>query len=180
MRYGHWVWKSEIASDVCDRIISEHKDGVSEGVVVNNEPVLDREVRRSKTSFDVSPAAREICRDYILGANRSAFGVDLSGFIEAQFTVYEGDENGCYDWHTDSYELPCDIAFNRKLSCVIALSDPADYEGGEFYLGYRSDPFKFSKGDVIVFPSFQLHKVAPVTRGTRYTLVSWAEGPHWR
>ena len=181
MLHEYWMWKSEIAPEVCDKIVLDHKDGASEGAVfMKDGAVVDHEVRRSKTNFNVDPDARRICSDYLFGANRSAFGVDLGVFVDVQFTMYEGSERGFYDWHVDSYGSARNVAFNRKLSCVIALSDPNDYEGGEFYLGYGTKPFKFLKGDVIVFPSFKPHKVAPVVKGTRYTLVSWAEGPDWR
>jgi PKHD-type hydroxylase len=71
-------------------------------------------------------------------------------------------------------------SIQRKLSIVLALSDKTDYEGGEFKLmphGVNPNIFKFSKGDLIAFPSWVPHKVEPVTSGKRITLVAWACGP---
>jgi PKHD-type hydroxylase len=66
----------------------------------------------------------------------------------------------------------------RKLSFTLQLSDPADYDGGELQLMNSKKPTIASReqGYVMVFPSYTLHEVTPVTRGTRYSLVSWVTG----
>ena len=75
---------------------------------------------------------------------------------------------------------------HRKLSMTIQLSDPDDYEGGDFVfnvnqIGQSPDREQLrKKGTVLVFPSFIMHGVKPVTKGTRKSLVSWIEGPTWR
>jgi len=91
-----------------------------------------------------------------------------------QYTVYNSDEQGYYDWHID---MGPDKA-HRKLSLVCQLSDPSEYEGGELQIntGHIMIPEK-DKGTVILFPSYLLHRVTPVTKGTRRSLVLWIEGP---
>ena len=70
----------------------------------------------------------------------------------------------------------------RKLSLVVQLSDPADYQGGELQVLSAEEPTTFSKarGTVVVFPSYVLHRVMPVTSGTRFSLAGWVGGPHLR
>ena len=70
----------------------------------------------------------------------------------------------------------------RKLSLVVQLSDPEDYEGGdlEIYTGHEPLVVKKKKGMTAFFPSYQLHGVTPVTKGTRYSLVVWVHGPAFR
>jgi len=91
-----------------------------------------------------------------------------------------GDTNaaiGLDDWHTDfAGTRPF-----RKLSVSIQLSDPEDYEGGDLELLYGTEPQKLdrSRGALIVFPSFMLHRVTPVTRGARWSLVAWLLGKRW-
>ncbi len=94
-----------------------------------------------------------------------------------QYTVYK--ENHLYSWHIDK------MAFyrkkERKISATILLSDPSEYEGGEFQLIPQGDitkpiTFKPNKGDVIFFASWMPHQVAPVTKGIRKSLVSWVLG----
>lgn len=74
---------------------------------------------------------------------------------------------------------------DRKLTFVLQLSDPSEYDGGRFEFGgnvpLQLDPKDFlPKGSILVFPSLFQHRVTEVTRGTRHSLVGWIEGPKWR
>jgi PKHD-type hydroxylase len=71
---------------------------------------------------------------------------------------------------------------NRKLSCVVQLSDPSDYEGGELQMnsGAQIISVPREKGLVTFFSSFVLHRVTPVTKGVRKSLVAWISGPNLR
>jgi PKHD-type hydroxylase len=73
---------------------------------------------------------------------------------------------------------------DRKLSLIIQLTDPSEYEGGDFQFDSdipQPDPAEIKqRGTVIVFPSFLRHRVTPVTSGVRRSLVSWVEGPKFR
>ena len=71
---------------------------------------------------------------------------------------------------------------HRKLSIIVQLSDEDEYEGGDINLkiGSRDLDLPKKKGGVIVFPSFILHRVLPVTKGSRKSLVSWISGPNYR
>tara|TARA_R110002153_G_scaffold3634_3_gene17440 strand:- start:1953 stop:2531 length:579 start_codon:yes stop_codon:yes gene_type:complete len=119
---------------------------------------------------------------YVNRANRDSFDVDIRYINELQFTSYYGETLGKYGWHHDvDFKNPA--PWHRKLSMTVQLSDPADYEGGEFEFQDDIDqlpPEYTEKGTVLVFPSFYKHQVKPVTKGTRHSLVSWVEGPHWR
>lgn len=115
-------------------------------------------------------------------ANAYAFGLTLDTFYEMQFTVYDAAREEHYHWHTDNCWKPNPIGdrvFERKMSMVVQLSKPDDYDGGRLKL--KNDPLPpevfYNQGDVIFFPAFNEHCVTPVTRGTRYSLVSWFMGP---
>jgi PKHD-type hydroxylase len=87
-------------------------------------------------------------------------------------------DRGFYDWHTDfSGFRPL-----RKISISIQLARPEDYEGGDLELLFANQPESLEKtrGTFIAFPSFVLHRVTPVTRGTRWSLVAWILGTRWR
>jgi PKHD-type hydroxylase len=112
--------------------------------------------------------------------NAQFYKFDLYGFMEnMQYTIYEGDVKAHYDWHIDSGN---NVDCPRKLSLVVQLSDPEDYEGGElqFLAGKIADTCEKQKGLVTAFPSFRLHKVAPVTKGVRKSIVIWITGPAFR
>ena len=70
----------------------------------------------------------------------------------------------------------------RKLSVSIQLSDPDDYEGGDLELRWGKDPMKANREQsmITVFPSWTMHRVTPVTRGRRFSLVAWVSGPPFK
>jgi PKHD-type hydroxylase len=110
-------------------------------------------------------------------SNSAMWNYDISGYDdELQFTTYY-DNNGHYDWHVDFGPT----ISNRKLSVVVQLTDPEEYEGGELQL---LNPHVVSierrKGMVVVFSSFVLHRVTPVLSGKRQSLVAWLSGPNFR
>jgi PKHD-type hydroxylase len=98
-----------------------------------------------------------------------------------QYTVYESDTQGHYTWHQDTGVNLTDLA-PRKLSMVLQLSDPSEYEGGNLQVMTEISPqtVKKQRGLVAVFPSYVLHQVTPVTQGTRQSLVAWISGPQFK
>jgi PKHD-type hydroxylase len=129
---------------------------------------------------------------YIHEANRLAgWNFDWDFSESCQFTKYK--LNQFYDWHCDSWDVPYTNKDNkdtfgkiRKLSVTCSLSDPKDYKGGELEFDFRNmDPDKpnvrkcaeiSKRGSIVVFPSHVWHRVKPVTKGTRYSLVIWNLG----
>jgi PKHD-type hydroxylase len=112
--------------------------------------------------------------DAVLSINSQFFNFDLFGFAEGfQFTRYDAP-TGHYGMHIDKL-LNGTV---RKLSLTIQLSSPEDYEGGELALQFSKEAEIMPKelGKMIVFPSYVLHEVRPVTKGTRYSLVAWVTG----
>lgn len=114
----------------------------------------------------------------ITAMNERYFGFDLSGMEQGlQFTKYEAPGEH-YDWHIDKgYMTPV-----RKLSVSLQLSDPNDYDGGQLELMFGRKTHKVNKhrGMMAFFPSYVLHRVRPVTEGTRYSLVCWVSGPAFK
>jgi PKHD-type hydroxylase len=124
----------------------------------------------------------EMLLSYIRKSNRTNFGFDITSMNEIQYTEYHAEAGGKYGWHHDVF-WENTMPFDRKLSIVVQLSDPKDYEGGEFeFFGMPSPNTNDWKprGSLLIFPSFFQHRVLPITRGTRISLVSWIEGPKWR
>jgi PKHD-type hydroxylase len=133
---------------------------------------------------------------YVHEANKSAgWNFDWDFSESCQFTKYK--LNQYYDWHCDSWDKPYDKPEDsnshgkiRKLSMTCQLTDGSEYQGGELQFDCRNyDPHMrdedkhlltvkeiLPKGSIVVFPSFVWHRVQPVTRGTRYSLVVWHLG----
>jgi PKHD-type hydroxylase len=114
--------------------------------------------------------------------NSEFFHFNLTGFYEpAQLGLYTADKQSYYEWHTDA--SPKDENVPRKLSMVLMLSDPSEFEGGELQLKTESDnpiTLEQKRGRAWFFPSWVLHRVTPVTKGVRRSLVLWVGGPEFK
>jgi PKHD-type hydroxylase len=116
--------------------------------------------------------------DVINNMNNQFFGFDLSAMEQGlQFTQYSAPGEH-YEWHIDR-GLEVGV---RKLSLSLQLSDPDEYEGGDLEMWFGGDPVKASrqKGMITIFPSYVMHRVTPVTKGTRKSLVCWISGPPFK
>lgn len=114
-----------------------------------------------------------------LEANANNFKFDLWGMYEGiQYTVYKGGDKGFYCGHVDHGKN----YYKRKLSMVCQLSDPDSYSGGDLLIHTKNHPIVMPRGlgTVICFPSWMLHEVTPVLKGTRRSLVLWISGPPFK
>lgn len=181
------LFPAAVSSQKCDEIIQRGLSLPSQNASIGfDKDHIDNSYRISTIRWFYGPSNKDIVElimHYATLANREHFGFDISvGAHEFQFTEYHGESQGKYDWHHDVWwENP--RAHDRKLSVVIQLSDPNNYTGGDFEFGepcdFSSSAFK-PRGSVVVFPSFFRHKVNAVTTGTRYSLVSWVDGPKFK
>lgn len=117
----------------------------------------------------------EKLHDMILEANDEMWKFDLQSMREQiQYTEYYGG-GGQYDWHMD---CGLGIQNQRKISVTVQLSDPSEYEGGDlqFNIGGSIITAPRIQGAAVIFPSFFLHRVTPVTKGTRKSFVLWVGG----
>ena len=173
----HWrVWSSSI--DV-EKILSQPEtQSVTQATTFGGEN-LDHRVSRVAW-LTGNPVIHAMLNPFILEA-RQIMDVDVGFDAEIQFTEYHATEGGKYDWHHD-VDWNNEGETDRKLSLTVQLSDPSDYEGGDFEFAEVEQLPDFAKqqGTVMVFPSFYAHRVTPVTSGVRRSLVAWFSGPKWR
>jgi len=142
-------------------------------------------IRRAEISWLDDRGSAEWVMDRIVNAvaraNRETFSFDITDFRERlQVAAYDEADEGHYDWHSDIGDGP--IARHRKLTIVAQLSDPESYEGGELEISFGGTPMASPKelGSATLFASFMLHRVVPVSRGSRYSLTCWSHGPQFR
>jgi len=118
--------------------------------------------------------------------NEHMWNFELNGYESFQYTEYSAEVGGKYDFHADlDYRDRRNAADpqTRKLSLSLILNEPGvDFEGGEFQIMIGPEPMTCTqaKGSVLLFPSWVLHRVTPVTRGVRKSLVVWVTGPKFR
>ena len=143
---------------------------------------LDTNKRTTTISWLPFDEMKEMYNDinnFIQKANLNHFGFgDVQITEQAQFTEYP--EGGFYDWHMD-----CDVAMAheppvRKISMTLLLSPENQFEGGDLELMAPGKRAKLKQGHAVIFASFINHRVAPVTRGVRQSLVMWFGGTPFR
>lgn len=186
------IYENEFSDAECDWIIQESEKVLDiNNAVVGEEGDKESSYRKSKTGFIHynNPDHNELWNvvssklwNVVNDANRTNFGFDVSYLDSVQYTVYH-DGGDHYDWHIDTF-LDTPNAFHRKLSVTVQLTNSNEYTGGDFKLrdgtGQELPEHVKDKGSVLIFPSFLLHKVTPVTSGTRRTLVAWFEGKRFK
>jgi len=184
----YWqVWPGALDDEICDKIITtslKYEPKIA-GIGFDEDHKIDDNYRSSKIrwintyEYFISALILYFAKE----ANRSALDMDIYDYVtELQFTEYTEEYKGKYNIHHDVNWLQDPIS-ERKLSVVIQLSKPEDYEGGRFSFASIPNPLDnqfLPRGSVLVFPSFFEHSVSEVTKGTRYSLVSWLQGPKIR
>ena len=204
LQYSYWWFKSAIPPRICDDIVKyglKHKEdmaitgGLGRDRDLQKQPLNKKEIKNLKKKRDSSIVwmnDRWIYKEvqpYVSEANQRAgwnFNWDYSE--SCQFTKYKPGQY--YGWHSDGWDRvyhekgPTQGKI-RKLSVTVSLSDEKDYSGGELEFQFRNmdNPRQTNlckdilpKGSLVVFPSFVWHRVKPVTKGIRYSLVVWNLG----
>jgi PKHD-type hydroxylase len=176
-------WEQAFSEEECNFITKIGKSKtLLKGPVLNSYNTDSVKIRNSKIAW-LSPLDNinfvyERLTNIIMDLNNRYFKFDLYGMIEnIQFTNYVAPQ-GKFHKHLDScFDTPV-----RKLSVSIQLSKPEDYTGGELILHNNNDGNKMKKeqGTLVMFPSFTLHEVTPVTKGERNSLVVWITGPNFK
>lgn len=198
----YWAYVSKLPKKFCDDVIQlainneqfrrrglighySSKDKLTEAELADVKSLRDSDVMWLSEPWiyhQIVPFVKDA--NYYAGWN-----FEFSRSEDCQFTIYEPGQ--FYDWHCDSkpepYKEGNSKGLIRKLSVTVTLSDPSEYEGGELEFDLRDrDPREprnihtctqiLPKGSLVVFPSFVWHRVRPVTRGRRLSLVIWNLG----
>tara|TARA_A100001201_G_C4089047_1_gene201476 strand:- start:556 stop:1182 length:627 start_codon:yes stop_codon:yes gene_type:complete len=199
LKNNYYYFKKALPERFCDELVrygkeKNHKMGTIgdyEIDTITKKQIKDLKKKRdSNVSFVSDPWIHREILPFVHEANKKAgwnFKIDSNESF--QFTKYKKDQ--FYDWHCDSFfepfsnhVMPWLNGKVRKLSVTVSLSDPSEYEGGELQFDFRNGVDKNvsniftckeikEKGSLVVFPSFIWHRVKPVKKGVRYSLVIW-------
>lgn len=182
-----WVyWDGAFTDDEIDKIVKSFEEsGFEDSTVIGTtDPTEVEKIRKSKVKFhsmdDETSWIFYRFNDVIEKLNARFYNYNLNGYERIQYTVYDGENGGKYDWHQDMPHGTSTVTPTRKLSVIMNLSNPSeDYDGGEFQimLGTEPETVPLPRGRIIAFPSYILHRVAPLIKGTRRSLVIWVIGP---
>lgn len=199
-----YYFKAALPDSFCNAVLKaaepeshNHNYGLIAGVTDNSRikhfTKLDKKAqkelfkqRKSKVTWLNEPWIKNEINKYVEQANIAAGWNYIINEVEnAQFTTYDVKEY--YEWHNDCFTEPFENGNVRKLSVTVSLTDPKKYQGGDLEFDFKDQaPGKKStvvcseikpRGSIVVFPSFVWHRVKPVTKGTRQSLVMWYGGP---
>ena len=200
-KYAYWFFENALTEKFCDDVIKYANEKKEKPALTGNKMDISelnqkelKDLKLKRDSNIVWLGEKWIYNEiqpYINDANYYAgWNYQWDWSEECQFTKYKS--NQFYNWHRDSFDKPFPETrgpdYNgkiRKLSVSCLLSDENEYEGGnlEFQTRDQDDPNIVvttekikKKGTIIVFPSYTWHRVTPVTKGTRYSLVIWNLG----
>ena len=188
------TWRSYIAETTqpvfspqqCQMVINKglslKKETAQVGTGKSGGGGIDIEKRITTISWIPFKEMPEMYRDIektMLQANNNHFGFEGMRLTEpGQFTHYL--TGGFYEWHMDNDVVGKHQPPVRKISMTLLLSDPSTFEGGELEFMSKGKTAKLKQGQAIFFSSWLQHRVTPVTKGERYSLVMWFGGPPFK
>jgi PKHD-type hydroxylase len=177
-----YYWENAFNSDELDHLEHLAKKSKEVAQVGSHTEAVTRDIRKSKISWMKYTAENDWVfkklSHVVSSINANNFRFDITGFGEGlQLTLYEGSDNGMYNWHRDYGGI-----ISRKLSLVLQLTDPSRFEGGNLEILDVMNPITIRKqrGLITLFPSYITHRVTPVTSGERASLVAWVSGPSFK
>lgn len=181
------TWTNAFSEEELEKIVYIGENKVVESSILGNGSCTE-DIRKSKNSWiyeNDAPWLYDRLTKIANKLNSNFYNFSLEGLEALQYTIYS-DNSSHYDWHMDMIVgnplNDLNTPIQRKLTLVLQLDSEENYEGGnlEIFAGGSVTPINKEKGSVVAFPSFALHRVTPVTKGTRRTLVAWFQGPDWR
>ena len=151
---------------------------------------IAKDVRKCQISTGVPEDLRKELEAAVTGIGHYSYGFEVNGLRAFDpITVMRYAPGDHFGWHVDNGVTTQPMG-SRKLSFTLQLSPPDSYDGGDLELATYAHQFNDEvpgpspvlreRGNLIVFPSFMLHRVSPVTRGVRYAVVGWIHGPDFR
>ena len=180
-KFEYLIYKENFLSDKeCDGLVeSLDTEELTDATVVgdyDNHPVNKNVRKVLNIDFHDENLFKRL-NGAIQVANTQYFNYKIDSIDTLRFLKY--GIGGTYNWHTDYGRNQCSM---RKLTAIIQLSEETDYEGGDFEFGITNTEGtglitgNRTKGCLLVFPSFLSHRVTPITKGTRYSIITWMEG----
>tara|TARA_Y100000004_G_scaffold172260_1_gene208935 strand:- start:744 stop:1319 length:576 start_codon:yes stop_codon:yes gene_type:complete len=182
----YYYFNNVFSDKECDDIIKLGENSLLEDGKTKGE---DKSHRNNKVAWINDKCIFDKLNVHMNEANKKAgWNFDIDYMESLQFSKYDID--GHYDWHTDGYADTLSVYKNqanenyngkvRKISMTLNLSSPKDYDGGDLLFDFAHFGEKKVKenlrGSLIFFPSWTFHKITPITKGVRYSLVMWSLG----
>jgi hypothetical protein len=177
-----YLVKDALSAGFCDRIIAEYGKPETEKmppVIGSGESAtINLDIRNvQRVAMPLHGGIGATLTSIGLNTNQQVWQYNITHSNQSEFLMY--DVTGKYETHVDTFHMRSDET--RKLTVLVFLND--DFEGGKFYIQNSNQIDLYpqqTKGTAIIFPSFMPHGVEPVTKGIRYSVVTWMVGPYFK
>jgi len=174
------VFEGHLTDKFCTQLIKEYskkKHTKLPPIIGNNDGTINKEIRDvSRLMLPQNKGIGGVLTSTALNANHYWWQYNITHSNQTEFLMYE--PGGRYTSHVDTFHAHTDET--RKLTALAFLND--NFEGGKFFLNASGTPFypPQKAGTVLVFPAYMVHGVEPVTKGIRYSVVTWMVGPYFK
>lgn len=175
-----YLARDAVSEAFCDKLIQEYSKPEVDKLppsIGGGEGTIDLDIRNvQRLQLPLYAGISATLTAIGLNVNHEIWKYDITHSNQSEFLMY--DVNGKYKTHTDTFHNRSTEV--RKLTVLAFLND--DFEGGKFYIANGHERFypEQKKGTVLIFPSFMPHGVEPITKGIRYSIVSWMVGPYFK
>tara|TARA_R110002020_G_scaffold267366_1_gene482488 strand:+ start:81 stop:671 length:591 start_codon:yes stop_codon:yes gene_type:complete len=194
LKHNYYYFKKAVPPKTCQKILKAGRKKLTRQGSLYGEK-MNKKARDCKIAWIEEPWIYDILNPFIHTANRKAgWNFQWDWNEPSQFTIYKKGQY--YGWHADQFISPLKHQSKnidgktRKLSLTLQLTEKTKYEGGDFQFQWlkqhenflRTETVKDAKelGTIIIFPSFIWHRVQPITKGKRESLVNWSIGHPFR
>ena len=175
-----YLVRDAVSPAFCDKLIEEYSKPEVEKLpptIGGGEGSIDLDIRNvQRLQLPLYAGIGATLTAIGLNVNHDIWKYDITHSNQSEFLMY--DVKGKYETHVDTFHQRTNET--RKLTVLVFLND--DFEGGKFYIanGHERMYPEQSKGTVLIFPSFMPHGVEPITKGIRYSIVTWMVGPYFK
>ena len=175
-----YLVRDAVSEAFCDKLIQEYSKPEVDKLppsIGSGEVKIDLNIRNvQRLQLPLYAGIGATLTAIGLNVNHEIWKYDITHSNQSEFLMY--DVNGKYETHTDTFHNRSTEV--RKLTVLVILND--DFEGGKFYIVNAHEKLypEQKKGTVLIFPSFMPHGVEPITKGTRYSIVTWMVGPYFK
>ena len=183
------IWKNLFTPEECDSIIERAYQNEFEDSTVGNPIYGGQKINHDYRKSRIQWMGRDRFDDVFdklwkstIEVNQEYFGFHIDFLPSLQFTEYDESYQGEFKHHNDMIWMT-EHDRHRKLSCIIHLTDPNEFEGCQLNMECESQDFPLKdtdRGTVVWFHALATHWVTPITKGRRNSVVCWFEGPQWR
>jgi PKHD-type hydroxylase len=176
-----WIRHNAVPSELCELLLKEREQLVQQEATIGIEGQnQNNNLRKTNIAWlQKNHWLEAVMLNNINYANKEA-GWNFIATEPEQVQMAKYEQEGFYDWHIDTFFLS-NTPTDRKLTAIILLNDPSEFEGGHLEIQNSGVDFvPLQKGSIVVFPSYLQHRATPITKGTRYSAALWLHGPSFR